>query len=154
MFLRLYITHSPYYVETMLKMLFRWFGLTGLFFLLAAGVVPAQEEVFQASIGADGSQHVDVVAGNYFFNPNHIIVKANVPVRMTIRKEGGIVPHDIVLNAPEAGVDFKEELGRDAKTITFVATKPGTYTFFCDKKPPFGKSHRERGMIGVLEVVE
>jgi plastocyanin domain-containing protein len=132
----------------------RSLGFALLFSLLAAGMASSEEQTFQATVGADGTQHVDIVAGSYFFNPNRIIVKANVPVQMTIRKEGGVVPHDIVLSAPDAGIDIKEELSRDAKTITFTPTKPGTYVFYCDKKQPFGKSHRELGMTGVLEVVD
>ena len=138
----------------MSNLLFRSLGFALLLCLVAAGMASSQDQTFRASIGADGSQHVDIVAGSYFFNPNHIIVEVNVPVEITIRKEGGVVPHDIVLSAPEAGIDIKEELGREAKTITFTPTKPGTYAFYCDKKPPFGKSHRERGMTGVIEVVD
>jgi plastocyanin len=127
-----------------------------LFFCLAVwGIVSGEERVYQATIGADGSQHVDIVGGSYYFNPSHIIVEVNTPVQLTIKKEGGVVPHNVMLSAPEAGIDFKEELNREAKTITFTPTKVGTYTFYCDKKPPFGgKSHRERGMVGVIEVVE
>lgn len=28
----------------------------------------------------------------------------------------------------------------------------GSFAFFCDKKAPFMASHREKGMVGVLEV--
>lgn len=147
--------HGPsHYVHSMLNVFARPIGLALLLCLMAAGMASSQDQTFRATVGADGNQHVDVVGGSYYFNPNHIIVEVNVPVEMTIRKEGGVVPHDIVLSAPEAGIDIKEELGREAKSITFTPTKPGTYTFYCDKKPPFGKSHRERGMTGVLEVVE
>jgi plastocyanin domain-containing protein len=122
--------------------------------ILIAGSAFAGEQTFQATTGADGYQHVDVVAGSYYFNPNHIVVKANVPVKMTIRKEGSLIPHDVVLSAPEAGIDFKEGLGKEAKTIVFTPTRPGTYAFYCDKKTPLGKSHREKGMTGILEVAE
>jgi plastocyanin len=138
----------------MLNLSIRCLGVAVLFCILIAGAVSGEGQVFQATIGADGSQHVDVVAGSYYFNPNHIVVSVNVPVKMTIRKEGGIVPHNIVLSAPQAGIDFREEIGREPRTITFTPTEPGTYTFYCDKKPPLGKSHREKGMTGVLEVTE
>ena len=131
------------------------FGLALVFCLAVGAMASGEEQVYQTTIGADGNQHADIVAGSYYFNPNHIIVEVNTPVQLTIRKEGGVVPHDVVLSAPEAGIDFKEELSREAKTVTFTPTKPGTYTFYCDKKAPFGgKSHRERGMAGVIEVVE
>lgn len=125
-----------------------------LFCLVAAAIAFGEEQTFQATVGADGVQHVTMVGGSYFFTPSHIIVRALIPVQITIRKEGGIIPHDIVFNSPEAGINAKEELSKESKTITFTPTKTGSYPFYCDKKPPFGKSHKERGMEGILEVVD
>jgi hypothetical protein len=33
-------------------------------------------------------------------------------------------------------------------TIKFIPTKAGEYTFFCNKKLPFSKSHRGKGHGG------
>ncbi len=117
-------------------------------------VAGAERKEFTASLGKDGVQRVEIVAGSYFFNPNYIIVKVNVPVEMKIRKEGGIIPHDFVLRAPEAGLDINTDLSTDPKIITFTPTKTGTYPFYCDKSVIFLGSHREKGMEGVLEVRE
>jgi plastocyanin len=38
--------------------------------------------------------------------------------------------------------------------IKFTPTKIGKYAMYCDKKLLWFKSHRERGMEGVIEVVE
>ena len=105
-------------------------------------------------IDKDGVQRVDIVGGDYFFKPGHIVVKVNLPVELNIRKETYIVPHNIIIDAPEAGIKVNESLSRDPKAITFTPTKVGTYPMYCDKKPPFLASHREKGMEGVLEVVE
>src|SRR5512141_734958 len=78
-----------------------------------------------AVIGADGVQHVEITAGSYYFTPNAIVVKVNVPVELKVKKEGG-TPHGILLKAPEAGIDFDVTLGKDPKTITFTPTKVGT----------------------------
>jgi plastocyanin domain-containing protein len=124
---------------------------------LLAGVArcdePQKETVFTATIDKDGVQRVDMVGGSYFYRPNHIIVKVNVPVELTIRKEPGIVPHDILLKAPEAGIDFKLSLDEDPQTVKFTPTRTGSFPFYCDKKFLFFPSHREEGMEGVLEVV-
>jgi plastocyanin len=77
-----------------------------------------------------------------------------VPVEISVKKEGGLVPHNITLNAPEAGIDFSESLSTEPVTIKFTPTKAGKFTFFCDKKMPFSKSHREKGMEGIIEVRE
>jgi plastocyanin len=114
----------------------------------------AGTNVFQATIDSDGVQKVEIVAGEYFFNPDAIVVKVNVPVELKVRKEPGIVPHDFVIKAPEAGLDVLESLGVEPKTIRLTATKVGKYPFYCDKKLIFSKSHREKGMEGTLEVTE
>jgi plastocyanin domain-containing protein len=95
-----------------------------------------------------------MLGGEYFFKPKHIIVKVNVPVEIILKKESGVVPHNIVLKAPEAGIDISENLGTEPKTVRFTPTKKGKYEFICDKKLLFFKSHKDRGMEGILEVVE
>ena len=130
--------------------------LATLLVSLAAVTVAARDakRTVQAAIGADGVQRVELVGGGYYFDPDHIIVKVNVPVELTVRKESGIVPHNIVVKAPEAGMEFEESLSSDPKIIKFTPTKPGSYPMYCSKKPLFFESHREKGMEGVLEVVE
>jgi plastocyanin domain-containing protein len=112
------------------------------------------EKVFRATVNAEGVQVVGIVGGSYYFDPNRIIVKVNVPVELIVRKEGWIVPHDINIDAPDAGVQVKESLGNEAKSIKLTFTKTGEYAFYCGKKLPFLKGHRERGMEGKFEVVE
>lgn len=128
-------------------------------FLLIAGVSFAQDtgqekKVFKAAIDKDGIQRAEITGGEYFFEPYHIIVKINVPVELTVRKKPGIVPHDIIVNAPEAGINFKEDLSKESKVIKFTPKKTGKYPVYCSKKLLFFKSHRERGMEGLLEVIE
>ena len=121
---------------------------------LTLAIAEQGEKLYVAKIDPDGVQRVEIVGGSYYFDPNHIIVKVNVPVELKVRKEGGITPHDIVLKAPEAGIDFVSPLTKDAKVIDFTPKKTGLFHFYCDKKLLFFESHRKRGMEGVLEVVE
>jgi len=102
---------------------------------------------------ADGVQRIRVTSGSYFFKPERIVVKANVPVELLASRESGITPHNLVITAQEAGVVVDEELATEPKKISFTATKPGRYPFYCSKKLPFMAGHREKGMEGVLEVV-
>jgi len=111
-----------------------------------------REEAFTAAMGADGIQRAEVIGGSYYFSPNHIIVRVNIPVELKVRKEPGIVPHNLVLKAPEAGIDIDESLESDPKVVRFTPTKTGSYPFYCDKKLLFFESHRDKGMEGVLEV--
>ncbi|NJD55615.1 MAG: quinol oxidase [Nitrospirae bacterium] len=128
-----------------------------LLFLAIFSTAAAEEpgkKVFTAAAGPDGVQQVSMTGGEYFFDPNYIIVKVNVPVALAVRKEGGVVPHDIVMNSPEAGMNFKEPLGKDTKIIRFTPTKTGKYPFTCTQKFLFFRSHEARGMKGTIEVVE
>lgn len=114
----------------------------------------APEKRFIATIDADGIQRVHMTGGEYYFDPNVVVVKVNMPVELHVKKAGGIAPHDIVLKAPEAGIDFAESLDSNVKVISFTPTKAGAYPFECTQQFLFFKSHKDQGMHGVLEVVE
>jgi plastocyanin domain-containing protein len=136
-------------------MLTRTFLVIFLFVAVAAGAY-AQEpvkKVYKASIGPDGVQRAKVEGGEYFFEPAHIVVKVNVPVELSVRKVG-VVPHSFVIDSADAGMAVKEELLSDTKVIKFTPRKTGKHPFYCDKKPFLYKSHRERGMEGIIEAVE
>ena len=123
--------------------------------IFSAGAVYAQNKQFIASIDQDGVQRVEVLAGEYFFDPNYIVVKVNVPVEIKIKKEPTIVPHSFVIKAPDAGMDINEPLSnREPRIIRFTPSKIGKYPFYCDKKFLFFESHREKGMEGTIEVTE
>lgn len=129
-------------------------GFMSLFFLVFTSFAMAESVPHQVVIDDDGVQRVEIVGGGYFYKPDHIRVKVNVPVELKISKEGGIIPHDFVIDAPEAGISVKESLSGEPKIVRFTPTKVGKYPFYCSKKPPFFKSHRDKGMEGVLSVVE
>jgi plastocyanin domain-containing protein len=125
--------------------------LTGAAFLSGQALT---EKRTVAEIGADGVQRVEVVGGSYYFDPNVIVVKVNIPVELRVRKESGITPHNMVLKAPEAGIDFSVSLSTTPKSITFTPKKTGKYPFECTHKLLFFKSHKDQGMHGILEVVD
>ena len=113
------------------------------------------EKKFVATVGADGIQHIDMVGGEYYFDPNVIVVKVNVPVELKVKKAAGYVPHDIVADSPDAGIKFKSDINsKEPAVIKFTPTKVGTYPLYCDKQLLFFKSHRERGMEGKIVVVD
>ncbi len=122
--------------------------------LFAVTAEAAEKTTFAAKIGPDGVQRVDILAGRYYFTPNHIILKVKVPAEVSIRKEPEIVPHSFVIQAPEAGMDIHESLSAEAKVVKFTPTRTGSYPFFCDRKLLFLPSHRQEGMEGTIEVTE
>jgi plastocyanin domain-containing protein len=131
----------------------RFLLLIASVFVILFSMASAEEVKTVVNIDNDGIQRVNIAGDSYFYRPRHIVVKVNVPVELNVTKEKGLAPHDIVARSPEAGIEFSEELGSTPKTIKFTPTMTGSYPFYCDKKAPFSKSHRERGMEGVIEVV-
>lgn len=110
-------------------------------------------EVHVATIDNDGVQRIHIVGGNYFFGPERVVVKVNTPVELSLGKERGVVPHTFVIDAPAAGMAIDEELGDELKKVVFVPTVTGSFPFYCRNRLLFFKSHRDKGMKGILEVV-
>ncbi|MDO8251053.1 MAG: quinol oxidase [Rhodoferax sp.] len=132
-----------------------------IFFLLWSGFFGASagwaeeappDDAYQATVGSDGVQHVSMLGGNYFFRPKRIIVKANVPVELEVSLEQGMIPHTLVITAPEAGIAVDEKLSTEVKKIRFTPSAAGKYPFYCRNKLLFFESHRQKGMEGMLEV--
>lgn len=134
------------------------FSTFGLILLLTAPVYgqsdPKVVKQVVATIDADGVQRVSILGGGYFYDPNYIVVKVNVPVEFTIKRESGAIPHDFVIKALEAGIDVKISMETKPQVVKFTPTKLGKYPFICSKKVPFFKSHKDKGMEGTLEVTE
>jgi len=124
------------------------------FHALADAETAEDVERTYAAIGDDGVQRAVITGGDYYFKPKWIVLKLNVPAELTAEKEPGFVPHNILMDSPEAGMAFDVDLKKEGKAITFTPTKKGTYLFYCTRKLLFFKSHREKGMEGVIEVVE
>ena len=116
-----------------------------------ASPVPAAPVV--AEVGADGVQRATIILDSYSYTPNHLIVQTGKPVELTLTRATLITPHNFLLKEPDAGINIEEDVGHGEPTkVRFTPTKPGIYTFYCDRKLLFFKSHREEGMEGRLEV--
>lgn len=96
---------------------------------------------------------IDVKLDSYSFKPDKITAKVGQLVTLKVVNEATFLPHNLVIRAPEAGIDVKLNLsaGKNGE-VSFTPTKAGTYEMICDKTPPFGKSHKEKGMHGTLIV--
>ncbi|MBN3816470.1 quinol oxidase, partial [Paraburkholderia sp. Se-20369] len=114
----------------------------------------AEDAPVRVPVDADGVQRVAIVGGSYFFRPNHVIVKARVPVELTVSSEAGLISHNVVIDAPQAGIAVRTGLATTPKTLRFTPTQAGRFAYYCTHRLLFFKSHRDRGMEGVLEVEE
>ena len=101
----------------------------------------------------DGIQRATIILDSYSYTPNHLIVQAGKPVELLLTSITTITPHNFLLKNEAAGLSIERDVGSGRTvTVQFTAKKPGTYTFYCDKKLLFFPSHQEKGMEGKLEV--
>jgi plastocyanin len=100
--------------------------------------------------GGDGVQRVDVTAHAFYFEPNRIILKANVPAELHVKNGSPMIPHNFSCIAPQAGITVDEGLGLlwDGETAKFTPTTAGEYNFFCKVD-----HHANKGMTGKIVVV-
>lgn len=104
-------------------------------------------------LAADGVQRAVVEADSYDFAPRHLIVKAGRPVELTFKRLTWLVPHNVVIDDPRSGLAIHEEIpAGEGVTVKFTPMVPGSFAIYCDQKLLLFKSHREKGMEGVLEV--
>jgi plastocyanin len=113
-----------------------------------------KEKRFAATVDADGVQRVEIVGGEYYYNPNYIVVRVNKPVELKLKKASGYIPHNLIAKAPEAGIEFNLDLKSDFQTVKFTPNKTGKYPMYCDKSLLWFKTHKEKGMEGIIEVIE
>lgn len=123
---------------------------------LAAGTTGtrAADGPYQVPVDSDGIQRVAIVGGSYFFKPDHLVVKAGTPVELVLRAERGIVPHRFVLKLPPDQIAIDAQLGEEPRVFRFTPGTAGRYPYYCPNKLLFFDSHRDKGMAGMLEVVE
>lgn len=107
----------------------------------------------QVKEGADGVQRVAIVGGSYFFQPDHVVTRAGRGLEISVRMEPGVIPHRFVLETINGKPLADVPLDRKAKTLR-LDLPAGKYLFHCPNRLLLFKSHRERGMTGVLEVKE
>ena len=69
-----------------------------------------------ATMADDGVQRIKVAMHSYYFEPNRIVVKRDVPVEIVLSNSSHIVPHNFTLNG--AGVNVSATIVE----ITTVAT--------------------------------
>jgi plastocyanin len=127
---------------------------TGLLVLVPVITCAAAEPfAFEVPLDPDGIQRTVVEADSYEFSPRHLVVRAGKPVELTVKSVTILVQHNFLIDDPKSALAIREEIpaGQTVK-ITFTPTVPGSFAIYCDKKLLFFKSHREKGMEGVLEV--
>ena len=103
----------------------------------------------------DGSHPLTLNLGDYRFVPDRMDVTAGQPVILVLVNKDGMTPHNFTLQDEQAGLDLDVDVSAGQTAgVNFTPATAGSYSFYCNKKLPFMKSHRDRGMWGRLVVNE
>lgn len=109
--------------------------------------------VVAVQAAGNGTQTITIKLGDYRYSPDHFQLVAGTPVRLVLINTDGITPHNFTLQDKTGRLDIDVDVSAGKTSETgFTPLVPGTYTFFCNKKIPFMKSHRDRGMQGQFVV--
>lgn len=104
-------------------------------------------------IDSDGVQRATIVVDSYSYTPKHLQVEVGKPVELILNSVTIITPHNFVLKEATAGLMIEQDVPTGKGTIVrFTPTQRGLFKFYCDKKLLFFKSHRDKGMEGLLDV--
>jgi uncharacterized cupredoxin-like copper-binding protein len=96
---------------------------------------------------------VEIALNNYSIKPDMLILKAGEPVILKVKNEATFIPHNLVVKAAQAGIELKVVVAAGKiGEVRFTPTLPGSYELLCDTQPPIGKSHKEKGMHGMLVI--
>lgn len=85
-----------------------------------------------------------VTGTEFAFAPNTLTVAAGDTVKVTFTNNG-TYPHNFTIDA--LNVKGKTISPGQSDTVTFAATKAGTYQYYCSVP-----GHKDKGMIGTLTV--
>ncbi len=131
-------------------------GVFGVFGMVGGVLTPlaaggAEPPILR--LGPDGVQRAQIVVDSYSFTPDELVVAVNRPVELTLKSVTRLIPHNFVLEAPDAGLTIRQDVAA-GKTVmvVFTPTRPGAFKFTCNKRLLFFKSHEARGMVGTLHV--
>ncbi len=87
---------------------------------------------------------ITVYGAEFEFQPNQITVNKGETVKLTFIN-AGTVEHDLVID--ELNVKTKLLQPRTSETVEFIASKTGTFSFYCSVE-----GHKEQGMIGKITI--
>jgi plastocyanin len=99
------------------------------------------------SVTVDAAEGVEVLAGEYFFDPETIVVDGGPQApEITLENEGSLAHNLRVLDGDEEIGGTPTFAGGETRSTT-VELDPGAYRFVCTVG-----NHEELGMVGDLEV--
>lgn len=101
----------------------------------------------------DTTPVIELELGDYRFSPSEIQLSTNQSAILRLVNTDSVTPHNFIMetggDSPIVEVDL---LGGESVEVKLPPLPAGRYTFYCSNKLLFMKSHREKGMEGILIV--
>jgi len=99
------------------------------------------------------AQEITIDMESYMFTPSEVTVANGKSLRLILRNQSFLVPHNFLLDDPDGIRILEADISSgETQAHTVTLTKPGIYLFYCDKQLLFFPTHREEGMEGRLIV--
>jgi heme/copper-type cytochrome/quinol oxidase subunit 2 len=134
----------------------RTLAIVGLLTITLVSIGHASDSLGSAiavPISPDGVQRATVILDSYSYSPNHLVVENGKPVELTLTSVTTITPHNFIIKDSTGSLSVEQDVGAGRTVMArFVPTQPGLFSFFCDKRLWPMRSHRDKGMEGLLEV--
>jgi plastocyanin domain-containing protein len=130
--------------------------IAGAFLLIgtASGQALDFREAWWAAVGPDGTQRINIRCGTNFLDPENIVVKANVPVVLTVSTERNLVAHNFTFQVPGAGASNADApVSPSQREFRFAPGLPGRYVLACRDTTRSVGAPSDRRKQGTLSVV-
>ena len=125
-------------------------AVTVIFFSQTARSL-SQELSSQSDMATSGQIVIDMES--YAFTPFEISVVVGTPLKLILRNQSFLVPHNFLLDDPNGDRVLEIDISSgESQSHTLTLSEPGIYPFYCDKQLLFFPTHREEGMEGRLIV--
>jgi len=118
-----------------------------LFFWGQSEMGHAQDLLAQG--GVSTAREIVLDMESYVFTPSEVTVAFGEPLRLILRNQSFLVPHNFLLDDPHGVRVLEADISSgESQTHLLTLTEAGVYLFYCQKQLLFFPTHREKGMEG------
>jgi hypothetical protein len=131
------------------------FVVLGVFTVMgSAFAADNHEDRIWAAIGRDGVQRVNIQCGPNFLDPNHIVIKSNVPTEILVSTTPDLAAHSFVISLPGTRpINADVPLAATQKPFAFVPGRTGDYRIFCRDDVNAGSATLQKAKQGIVTVI-
>ena len=97
---------------------------------------------------------VEITLGSYHIMPEQVELIAEQPMILRLVNTDTIIPHNFTIESADDALNVNiDVLAGETVDVKLTPSVAGRHTFYCGNKMLFMKSHRKKGMEGILIVL-